>query len=136
LLFPLAQIGRESLAAILRQIGKEKEMADYIKLDWELDQYCRELAKEILREIAEYGGDLSDQIHESADNSQHVIYHSRAHSICQNCNIDNGEAFVDEIGTPEGGWSYNGIASAMAYGEIVQRLHDCVRELELEEAEA
>jgi hypothetical protein len=109
-------------------------MADFIKSNFELDQYCRELAKEILSEIAEYGGDLSDEIHQAADNSEHVIYFAKAHSICQNCNVDNGEEFIEETGNPEGGWSYDGIAVAIAYGEIVARLHDCVREIELENA--
>jgi hypothetical protein len=105
-------------------------MADYIKSDFELDQYCRAMAKQILDEFAEYGGDLSDLIHETADSSEHVIYFGKAHSICQNCNVDNGEAFIEETGTPEDGWSYNGIAVAIAYGEIVARLNSFIQEMQ------
>lgn len=105
-------------------------MSDYIKSDFELDQYCRGMARQIRDEFYKTGVELQDLIHETADGSEHVIYFGKAHSICQNCNVDNGEAFVEETGTPEDGWSYNGIAVAIAYGEIVARLNSFIQEMQ------
>lgn len=112
-------------------------MSNIIKSDYELDQYCDWMARDILKEIAEYGGDISDLCHEAADSCEHVIYHYKAHAICQNCNIDDGEEFVSDCGEPADGWSYNGFAVALAYGEIRARLMTKCEELkeEIEENE-
>ena len=107
-------------------------MSDAIKSDFELDQHCEFLAKEILKEIAEYGGDLDDLIHETVDGDANGFTYFRAHSICQNCNIDAGEDFVSETGGPEGGWSYDGFAVAIAYGEMLHRVRLACEELKEE----
>lgn len=108
-------------------------MTDSIKSDYELDQHCEFLAKEIVKEIAEHGGDLDDLIHQTVDGDANVFTYWRAHSICQNCNISAGEDFVSDTGEPEDGWSYDGFAVALAYGEMVHRVRAICEDLRKEE---
>ena len=93
-----------------------------ITSDHQLDAYADDIAAEIAEEIKEHGGDAYDLAHECADGSEHVIYHYKAHAICQNCNTDAGEDFVSDTGEPEGGWSYDDHAVAIAYGELRHRI--------------
>jgi hypothetical protein len=92
------------------------------KCDYQLDAYAADIAAEIAEEIKEHGGDAASLAHERADGSEHVIYHYKAHAICQNCNVAAGEDFVSCMGEPRGGWSYNGFAVAIAYGELRHRI--------------
>lgn len=93
-----------------------------ITSDHQLDALAADIAAEIAEEIKEHDGDASDMAHEYADGSEHVIYHYKAHAICQNCNVAAGEEFVSEMGEPEDGWSYDGFAVAIAYGELRHRI--------------
>ena len=103
-------------------------MSDTIKNDYQLDQYAAAAARDIVDEIKRHGGEAYDMAHEHADACEHVIYYGKAHAICQNCNTNAGEDFVADMGEPEGGWSYDGFAVAIAYGElrarIEQKLYD------------
>lgn len=96
--------------------------SDTIRSDYQLDQYAEAAAQDIADEVKEHGGDAWDLAHEHADSSEHVIYYHKAHAICQNCNTDAGEEFVSDTGEPEGGWSYNGFAVAIAFGELKNRI--------------
>ena len=98
-----------------------------ITSDHQLDAYAADIAAEIAEEIKEYGGHAYDLLgrlkaHERADGSEHVFYHYKAHAICQNCNVAAGEDFASCMGEPEGGWSYDGFAVAIAYGELRHRI--------------
>ncbi len=97
-------------------------ISDTIRSDYQLDQYAASVADDIAAEIKEYGGNAYDLAHEAADGSEHVIYFYNAHAVCQSCNIDMGEEFVRDTGEPEGGWSYKGLAVAIAYGELHHRI--------------
>jgi hypothetical protein len=106
-------------------------MSDTIQNDYQLDQYAQSCARDILAEIAEYGGNASDMAHEHSDGSEHVIYHHKAHAICQNCNTDNGEAFLEDVGNPET-VTYNNLATVIAYGELCARIENAIAELQSE----
>ena len=93
-----------------------------ITSDHQLDDYAADIAADIAEEIKEYGGDASVLAHGRADGSEHVIYHYKAHAICQNCNVAAGEDFVSCMGEPEDGWSYDGLAVAIAFGELRHRI--------------
>lgn len=97
-------------------------MSDIIINDQLLNEYANSCAEYILREIKAHGGDAYDMAHEHADGSEWVIYYARAHALCQNCDTSNGEDFVSDCGEPEGGWSYDGFACAIAYGELHARI--------------
>jgi hypothetical protein len=75
------------------RFNKEKIMNDY-----QLNQIAEDMAREILAEIAEHGGDASDLAHETVDGCEHVIYHAKAHAICQGCNTDKGRAISGGCG--------------------------------------
>lgn len=97
--------------------------SDTIKCDSHLNQYAADLAEDIVKLNLGDGFDRAmDMAHEYADASEHVIYYHKAHAICQNCNTDAGEDYVSETGEPEGGWSYDGFAVAIAYGELHHRI--------------
>lgn len=97
-------------------------MTDIKINDHLLNEYAKSCAEDIIREIKEHGGDEHDMAHEHADGSEWVIYYARAHALCQSCDTSNGEDFVSDCGEPEGGWSYDGIACAIAYGELHARI--------------
>ena len=102
--------------------------------DYQLTEYCKDIAAEIMRDAGDIDTAM-DWAHQSADGSEYVIYHYKAHAICQNCDVTRGEEFIDELGAPEGGWSYDGMASAIAYGEILARIQAALWKLN-EELEA
>ena len=97
-------------------------ISDTIKSDYQLDQYAASIADDIAAEIKEFGGEAYDMAHEHADGSQHVIYYYKAHAICQNCDTENGEAFLEDIGGPGKDATYNSIAVMIAYGELHSRI--------------
>ena len=97
---------------------------DTIKSDYQLDQYAADLAEDIVTAFdSGHGFDGAiEMAHEYADGSEHVIYNYKAHAICQNCNTENGEAFLEDIGGPGKDATYNSIAVAIAYGELRHRI--------------
>lgn len=97
--------------------------------DFELDQLAKSYAEEIMLEIKEHGGDQFDLAHQYADGSEYVIYYSKAHELCQNCNIDNGEEWFEEVG-PNKGLSYGEVATVIAYGELYTRILNQINEIE------
>ena len=105
---------------------------DRIKHDGELQQYAEAAAKDIADEIKRHGGDAYDMAHEHADDSEHVIYYYKAHAVCQNCNTENGEAFLEDIGGPGKDATYNSIATAIAYGELHSRILHALHKMGVE----
>jgi len=105
---------------------------DTIKNDYQLQQYAEAAARDIADEIKEHGGDAYDMAHEYADGSEHVIYYHKAHAICQNCDTSEGEEFISDTGEPEGGWSYDGFAVAIAYGELHSRILHALHKMGVE----
>lgn len=89
--------------------------------DYALDQYAADIADEIIREC---DGDRDDAMylaHEYADSSEWAIYYSKAHELCQNCDIENGERFFEDCG-PWDDITYDKIATIIAYGELSARI--------------
>lgn len=108
--------------------------------NYNLDDMVASWAVEIFEQAddQDHANDLAQQY---ANGSEWVTCHYKAHQICANCNTDMGENFIDDCGGPEGGWSYGGFASAIAYGEIVTRLQVAIQGLfemadEIEEEDA
>jgi hypothetical protein len=97
--------------------------------DYKLNEYAQDCAREILEEVKRYGGDEYDLAHEHADGSEWVIYYSKAHELCQNCDTDNGEQFYEDCG-PWEDLTYDGVASIIAYGELHARICQAINELE------
>ena len=101
---------------------------DTIKHDGQLDELAQSYAEDIYNELKQYGGEAYDLAHQYADSSEHVIYYYKAHAICQNCNTANGEAFIEDCGPPQDN-SYDGMAVALAFGELHARIIHAYDEL-------
>lgn len=109
----------------------------YIEInDSILNAYAAECAKEIAENMSiapdeafeDYRNEMYELAHEHADSSEWVIYTARAHALCANCKTDNGEAFLEEIGYPDAP-TYDGLASTIAYGELVARIQCAIEDI-------
>jgi len=101
-----------------------------------LTEYCNDIAAEIARDARDFDHAI-DWAHESADGSEYVIYYHKAHDVCQNCNIEQGEDFFADCYGKEHGKSYDEIACIMSYGEINARICSKLWEIfEARESEA
>ena len=96
--------------------------------DYNLDDMVASWAVEIFEQAKDLD-EATDLAHQYADGSEWVIYFYKAHELCAGCNTDMGEDFVNDCGELEDGWSYDGFASAIAYGEIVGRLNSAIQGL-------
>ena len=104
--------------------------------DLRLDECAKQCAQDIVQDITLAEGEtlldhrdvMFDQAHEHADGLEHVIYHHKAHAICQNCNTDAGEAFLEDVGNPDP-CTYNKLATTIAYGELRHRIEKALGEL-------
>ena len=101
--------------------------------DYRLDEYAAEIAAEIISECDSNRDAATERAHESADGSEWAIYYYKAHELCQNCNTDNGEQFYEDCG-PWEDLTYNGIASIIAYGELLARIELAINS-KIDEAE-
>ena len=97
-------------------IKRENTMNDH-----QLTEYCNDIAKEIAEETSNFDT-ANEQAHERSDGSEYVIYYYKAHDVCQNCNIDQGEDWFSDCYSVTHSKSYNEIATIMAYGEIQARI--------------
>ena len=89
--------------------------------DFNLNAMTASWAVEIFQQAQDLDEAL-DLVHQYADGSEWVIYYGKAHQVCQNCNTDLGEEFLEDIGQTCEGMTYDRWASAIAYGEIYTRL--------------
>ena len=96
--------------------------------NFNLDAMVADWAVEIFEQAKDQDEAL-DLAYQYADGSEWVIYHYKAHELCANCNTNMGEDFIEMWGEPEGGWTYDGFASAIALGEIYERLQSAISTL-------
>jgi hypothetical protein len=113
-------------------------MTDFIINDYILDKECNSLAHEIFDNMLDdmasdetpddYRDTMSDRAHEYADGHEWVIYYYKAVMLCAHCNIDQGEEFLENTGMPETP-TFQGLATIIAYGEILARIETVLNEL-------
>jgi hypothetical protein len=111
---------------------------DTIRTDYALQREAKGAAIDIFETVQSehgagfepdaYDSEWSDRAHEWADSSQHVIYNYRAIQICANCDTSNGEAFLEDVGTPED-VTFESLAVAIAYGELRARIEGELQEI-------
>lgn len=89
--------------------------------DFKLEEIAVEYAFEAYKEGNRDRDRCFEILDEIVQGSEHIIYYRKAHEICQHCDIAAGEEYIHDIGPPSGGWDYNSIASAIAYGELMYR---------------
>lgn len=95
--------------------------------DFKLDEYCKSIAEEICNST-KYLDEAKEQVWQYADGSEYVIYYAKAHELCQNCNIEDGQDYVEEV-YGDAFQSYNDLATKIAFAEIDSRIHDFVDEI-------
>jgi hypothetical protein len=104
--------------------------------DHNLNEYAKQCARDIVagydiqsyETLADYEQDFNDSANDWADTSQHVIYYSKAHAVCQNCNVDAGEEFLEDVGNPDP-CTYDSLACAIAYGELRARIMKALNDI-------
>jgi hypothetical protein len=92
--------------------------------DYNLDDMVNSYAVEIFEQTTNRY-EAQDLVREYADGSEWVIYYSKAHDLCRNCNIDQGHDFIAECYS-DVPMTYNDMACRLAYGEISARLAQAV----------
>jgi len=95
--------------------------------DYALTEYCNAIAHEICRDASDEDQAM-DWALESADGSEYVIYYAKAHELCRECDITQGEDFVaDCFGDVP--MTYDEMACRIAYGEIDARIRAAVYQI-------
>ena len=101
--------------------------------DHVLNDYALSIAQDIKTEVYDLLGhkdalsiqkesdDAVTLAWEAADSSEYVIYYSKAHQICQNCDITHGENFMEECYDNKFK-SYDDTAVTIAFGELHYRI--------------
>ena len=92
--------------------------------DFWLTEYCNDIARDITRDARDFEQAM-DWASESADGSEYVIYTYKAHTLCQNCDVSQGQEFVRDC-YGDGFLDYDKQASAIAYGEILCRVQSAI----------
>ena len=99
-----------------------------------LNTMVNDWAAEIFGEV-ETQDDAMDIANQYADGSEWVIYYGKAHQLCQHCDTDEGEQWLEDIGQGCEDMTYDKWASAIAYAEILVRLQNAINELYEEASE-
>ena len=99
-------------------------MSDTIKSDYYLDQYAAAAARARRQSEPAQLTEAHDMALEHANGCDYVIYYHHAHAICQNCNTENGEAFIEECGGFGENVTYDSIAAKIAYAELRTRIEE------------
>ena len=95
--------------------------------DYALTEYCNSIAEEICRDARDMDQAM-DWASESADSSEYVIYYAKAHELCRNCDISQGEYFIADCYS-DCPMTYDEMACRIAYGEIDARVRAKVYEI-------
>ncbi len=105
-------------------------MTDFQINDHILAKECEGLARDIFEAIMgdaaedetadDMRDDMRDRVHESVNGHEWVIYNYKALMACAHCNVDEGEAFLEDVGMPETPTIYY-LASLILYGEMRAR---------------
>ena len=95
--------------------------------DYTLTQYCNDIAEEIASQSEDMDAAL-DLVWQYSDGSEHVIYYAKAHELCRNCDIENGEAFIQDCFS-DVPMTYDDMACRIAYGEIESRINHKLYEI-------
>jgi hypothetical protein len=120
--------GERSLKA--RTINTTNKRDKIMMNNHELNEIARDYAKEIRREVKAYNAEEYELACQYADGSEHVIYYSKAHDICQNCDITSGEDYVEDMGLDPASMGYDTYATILVYGELLTRIQVALHDLE------
>ena len=87
-----------------------------IKNQYELEQEAIRIAKDAQEEFLSHGMDVYDYMHQSCEGHECVIYTYKAIELCQQCDTDDGEEQLHEIGYEAA--TFNEYATKLAYATL------------------
>ena len=97
-----------------------------------LNKEAEDLAQMVLDEMISQNEDedwARDYVYETVDCHEYVIYYYQAHQVCQNCNTNEGELFLEDCGGFQRGDTYDTMATKIAYGELMTRTQTALEQL-------
>ena len=94
------------------------------EIGYKTDYYTEidSIAKEVMREVAEYGGDTYDLVHRACDGHPWVIYTAEAYAVCTVTVPDWGD-YEGDLGAPPSS------IEALARWQMMQDVNAAVAEL-------
>ena len=102
-----------------------------------LHHEAQAIAREAMREVAEYGGDVVDYIHQTCDGHEVSIYYGKAIDFCATHDTDAGEAWLEDCGgICQPGDTFGAIACRIAFATLYCASLEAMAELEAEAEEA
>lgn len=104
-----------------------------ISNQYELEQEAIRIAKEAIEAQAKHGQDASEYMHETCDGHESVIYTYKAGLLCLECDRDNAEYHLDEIGYQF--TSYDDYITKLAYAILLDACMDAFYDLRENESE-
>ena len=104
-----------------------------ISNQYQLEQEAKSIAKCAMMEKREYGTDAADYIHEVCDGHESVIYTYKAGLLCLECDRDNAEYHLEEVGYEAA--SYADYITRLAYAILFDASITAFYELPQDEEE-
>ena len=95
-------------------------------------QECMDIAKDIVEEFTQYGGDICDHEHERVDGHQWIIYYAYNDDLLRHCG--NADAWEDiysneDIGDIVTSQGMNGARTVQAYWAMLEDVSQALHEL-------
>lgn len=97
--------------------------------NFNLDAYATDIAIDIFTDHCLDRDEAFDMAWQPVDGSEWVIYHAKSHEICANCNTDQGEESIQDMGGFPDGSTYDSMASLIAYSELMARVNSSLETL-------
>lgn len=94
---------------------------------------AKRIAHDALEQVAQYGGDASDYIHQDCDVHEVAIYYHKAIQFCADHDTDAGEEWLEGIDSLcKAGDTFGAIACRIAFATLYCAAMDALAELESE----
>ena len=98
-----------------------------------LHHEAKEIARHALSEVAQYGGETIDYIHQECDAREVTIYYGKAIEFCATHDTDAGEAWLEDCcGIAQPGDTFGAIACRIASATLYCASLEALAELEAE----
>ena len=96
---------------------------------------AKRIAQDALEQVAQYGGDASDYIHQDCEGHELAIYYGKAIQFCATQDTDAGEDWLEGIDSLcKAGDSFGQIACRVAFATLLCAAQEALAELESENA--
>ena len=101
-----------------------------------LHHEAQEIARYALSQVAQYGGEAIDYIHQDCDGHEVAIYYHKAIKFCATHDTDAGEAWLEDCGgIAQPGDTFGAIACRIAFATLYCASLEALAELEAEAEE-